>query len=283
MTDKKVWLVTGAGRGMGVDIAKAALAAGHAVVATGRNPERVSAALGAHDDLLVVKLDVTDPADAQAAVTAAVERFGRIDVLVNNAGNFYAGFFEEITPGDFRAQVETTLFGPMNVTRAVLPVLRAQRSGLVVAISSTAGIVGQEFCTAYAAAKFGVEGWIESLAPEVAPFGIRTMLVEPGFFRTELLSPESTNYAQPSIDDYFERTTQTVAAWNAMNGQQGGDPAKLANVLVQLASQDEPPRRFVAGADAIATVEQKAKDLLAQADAYPELSSSLAYSDTADH
>jgi NAD(P)-dependent dehydrogenase (short-subunit alcohol dehydrogenase family) len=283
MTDKKVWLVTGAGRGMGVDIAKAALAAGHAVVATGRNPERVSAALGAHDDLLAVKLDVTDPADARAAVTAAVERFGRIDVLVNNAGNFYAGFFEEITPGDFRAQVETTLFGPMNVTRAVLPVLRAQRSGLVVAISSTAGIVGQEFCTAYAAAKFGVEGWIESLAPEVAPFGIRTMLVEPGFFRTELLSPESTNYAQPSIDDYFERTTQTVAAWNAMNGQQGGDPAKLANVLVQLASQDEPPRRFVAGADAIATVEQKAKDLLAQADAYPELSSSLAYSDTADH
>ena len=283
MTDKKTWFITGAGRGMGVDIAKAALAAGHAVVATGRNPERVSAAIGAHDDLLVVKLDVTDPADAQAAVTAAVERFGRIDVLVNNAGNFYAGFFEEISPQDFRAQVETTLFGPLNVTRAVLPVMRAQRAGLIVAISSTAGIVGGEFCTAYAAAKFGVEGWIESLAPEVAPFGIRTMLVEPGFFRTELLSPESTNYAQPSIEDYAERTNQTVAAWNAMNGQQGGDPAKLATALVQLASQDEPPLRWVAGADAIATVEQKAKDLLAQADAYRELSSSLAYSDTADH
>ena len=280
MTDKKVWLVTGAGRGMGVDIAKAALAAGHAVVATGRNPERVSAALGAHDDLLAVTLDVTDPADAQAAVQAAIERFGRIDVLVNNAGNFYAGFFEEISPQDFRAQVETTLFGPINVTRAVLPVMRAQRSGLVVAISSTAGIVGQEFCSAYAAAKFGIEGWIESLGPEVAPFGIRTMLVEPGFFRTELLSPESTNYAQPSIDDYAERTTQTVAAWNAMNGRQGGDPAKLANVLVQLTSQDEPPLRWVAGADAIATVEHKAKDLLAQADAYRELSSNLAHDDT---
>jgi NAD(P)-dependent dehydrogenase (short-subunit alcohol dehydrogenase family) len=279
MTDKKVWFITGAGRGMGVDIAKAALAAGHAVVATGRNPERVSAAIGAHDNLLAVKLDVTDPTDAQAAVTAAVERFGRIDVLVNNAGNFYAGFFEEITPQDFRAQVETTLFGPMHVTRAVLPVLRAQRSGLVVAISSTAGIVGQEFCTAYAAAKFGVEGWIESLAREVAPFGIRTMLVEPGFFRTELLSPESTNYAAPSIEDYAERTTQTVAAWNAMNGQQGGDPAKLATALVQLASRDEPPARWVAGADAIATVEQKAKDLLAQADAYRELSSNLAHDD----
>src|SRR5215211_2092443 len=282
-TDKKVWLVTGAGRGMGVDIAKATLDAGNAVVATGRRPEAVEQALGgAQDDLLVVKLDVTSPADAQAAVQAAVERFGRIDVLVNNAGNFYAGFFEEISPEDFRAQIETTLFGPINVTRAVLPVMRAQRSGLVVAISSTAGIAGQEFCTAYAAAKFGVEGWIESLAPEVAPFGIRTMLVEPGFFRTELLTPESTNYAQPSIDDYGERTTQTVAAWNAMNGQQGGDPAKLATALVQLAGRDEPPARWVAGADAIATVEQKAKDLLAQADAYRDLSSSLAFSDTAD-
>jgi NAD(P)-dependent dehydrogenase (short-subunit alcohol dehydrogenase family) len=277
MTDKKVWFITGAGRGMGVDIAKAALAAGHAVVATARNTDTVTAALGQDDDPLAVKLDVTDPADAQAAVTAAVERFGRIDVLVNNAGNFYAGFFEEITPQDFRAQVETTLFGPINLTRAVLPVMRAQRSGLVVAISSTAGIVGQEFCTAYAAAKFGVEGWIESLTPEVAPFGIRTMLVEPGFFRTELLSPESTNYAQPSIEDYAERTTQTVAAWKAMNGHQGGDPAKLATALVQLASQDEPPVRFVAGADAIATVEQKANVLLAQADAYRELSSNLAH------
>src|SRR5829696_3767322 len=196
MTDKKVWFITGAGRGMGVDIAKATLDAGNAVVATGRRPEAVEQALGgAQDDLLVVKLDVTSPADAQAAVQAAVERFGRIDVLVNNAGNFYAGFFEEISPEDFRAQIETTLFGPLNVTRAVLPVMRAQRSGLVVAISSTAGIVGQEFCTAYAASKFGVEGWIESLTPEVAPFGIRTMLVEPGFFRTELLTPESTNYA----------------------------------------------------------------------------------------
>jgi NAD(P)-dependent dehydrogenase (short-subunit alcohol dehydrogenase family) len=279
MTDKKVWFITGAGRGMGVDIAKAALAVGDAVVATGRNPERVSAALGAHDDLLAVKLDVTSLDDAKDAARAAVERFGRIDVLVNNAGNFYAGFFEELSPQDVRAQVETTLFGPMHVTRAVLPVMRAQRSGLLVAISSTAGIVGQEFCTAYAAAKFGVEGWIESLAPEVAPFGIRTMLVEPGFFRTELLSPESTNYAQPSIDDYAERTNQTVAAWNAMNGQQGGDPAKLATALVQLASQDEPPLRWVAGADAVATVEQKAKDLLAQADAYRELSSNLAHDD----
>ncbi len=279
MTDKKVWLITGAGRGMGAEMARAALAAGNAVVATGRNTGTVTAALGKDDDLLAVKLDVTDPADAEAAARAAVERFGRIDVLVNNAGNFYAGFFEEISPEDFRAQIETTLFGPMNVTRAVLPVMRAQHSGLVAAISSTAGIAGGEFLTAYAASKFGVEGWMESLTPEVAPVGIRTMLVEPGFFRTELLTPESTTYAEPSIEDYAERTKQTIAAWNGMNGQQGGDPAKLAGALVQLASQEEPPLRFAAGADAIAIVEQKAKALLGQADAYRELSSNLAYDD----
>jgi NAD(P)-dependent dehydrogenase (short-subunit alcohol dehydrogenase family) len=279
MTDNKVWFITGAGRGMGVDIAKAALAAGHAVVATGRNTGTVTAALGQDDDLLSVKLDVTDPADAEAAVRAALRRFGRIDVLVNNAGNFYAGFFEEISPQDFRAQVETTLFGPLNVTRAVLPVMRAQRSGLVIAISSTAGIMGQEFCTAYAAAKFGVEGWMESLTPEVTPFGIRTMLVEPGFFRTELLTPESTTYAASSIEDYDERTRQTVTAWSGMNGLQGGDPAKLADALIQLAGQDEPPLRFPAGADAVSTIEQKAQTLLAQAGAYRDLSGHLAYDD----
>jgi NAD(P)-dependent dehydrogenase (short-subunit alcohol dehydrogenase family) len=223
--------------------------------------------------------DVTDPASAQAAVDAAVERFGRIDVLVNNAGNFYAGFFEEITPQDFRAQVETTMFGPLNVTRAVLPVMRAQGSGLVVVISSTAGITGQEFCSAYAAAKFGLEGWTESLALEVAPFGIRTMLVEPGFFRTELLTPESTSYAEPSIEDYIERTRQTVTAWSGMNGQQGGDPAKLAEALIQLIDTAEPPLRWAAGADAVQTLEQKARTPLDQADAHRELSSSLAHKD----
>src|SRR5688500_8011147 len=134
MTDKTVWFVTGAGRGMGVDIVKAALAAGHAVVATGRNTGAVARAVGTANDLLVVKLDVTRPDDAEAAVAAAVKRFGRIDVLVNNAGDFYAGFFEEISPKDFRAQVETNFFGPVNITRAVLPVLRAQRQGLIITI-----------------------------------------------------------------------------------------------------------------------------------------------------
>ena len=154
--------------------------------------------------------------------------------------------------------------------------VRAQRSGLIVAISSTAGIVGQEFCTAYSASKFGVEGWIESLAPEVAPLGIHTMLVEPGFFRTELLSTESTTYAKLLIDDYAERSEQTVAAWNSMNGKQGGDPAKLAEALIHLASLDEPPLRFVAGGDAVAAVKKKANELISQADAYHELSGNLA-------
>jgi NAD(P)-dependent dehydrogenase (short-subunit alcohol dehydrogenase family) len=279
MTEKKVWFITGAGRGMGVDIAKAALAAGHKVVATGRDPERVAAAVGPSDDLLTVKRDSTDPADAKAAAEAAVERFGRIDVLVNNAGNFYAGFFEEMTPEDFRAQVETNLFGPMNVTRAVLPVMRAQRSGLVIAISSLAGIVGTPFGSAYSTSKFGMEGWIEALTPEVAPFGIRTMVVEPGYFRTDLLTPESTTFTAPSIDDYAERTEETIAAWKGVNGQQPGDPAKLAAALVSLAEEENTPLRWVAGADAVASIEQKAKELLEQIDAYRELSSNLAHDD----
>ena len=279
MTDKNVWLITGAARGMGVDIAKAALAAGHAVVATARNPDSVTAALGKDEDLLAVALDVTDPAAAEAAVKATLDRFGRIDVVVNNAGNFYAGFFEELSPTDVRAQVETTLFGPMNVTRAVLPAMRAQRAGLVVAISSTAGIVGQAFCTAYAAAKFGVEGWIESLTPEVAPFGIDTMLVEPGFFRTELLTPESTTYAEPSIDDYAERTAQTVAAWNGMNGHQAGDPAKLAAALVTLRHRGEPAAALGRRSRRRRNRRAQGQDLLAQVDAHRQLSSNLAHDD----
>jgi len=279
MTDKKVWLITGAGRGLGVDIVKAALAAGHAVIATGRDPKKVEAAVGTHGNVLSIKLDVTNPSDASAAVQASVDKFGRIDVLVNNAGNFYAGFFEELSADQIRNQIETLLFGPMNVARAALPVMRKQRSGLLLTISSTAGIAGQAFCTAYAAAKFGLEGWIESLTPEIAPFGIRTMLVEPGFFRTELLSVDSTTYAPPSIDDYAQQTRETIANWNSMNGRQGGDPAKLAEAIVHLAGLTEPPFRFAAGADAVQTFEAKGNTLLAQANAHPDLSSSLSYDD----
>lgn len=273
----RVLFITGAGRGMGTDIVKHALTAGYRVVATGRNPEKVTEAIGTSEDLLVVKLDVTQPIDAEVAVKTAVERFGSIDVLVNNAGNFYAGFFEEISPENFRAQIETNLFGPINVTRAVLPVMRRQRSGLVVTISSTGGIVGQAFVSAYSASKFALEGWMESLAPEIQPFGIGTMLVEPGFFRTELLTEESTNYPEPLIDDYAEKTRETVTAWKGMNGMQGGDPAKLAKALIVLISGDEAPFRWPAGADAVQTFEKKAHEFLAQADANRDLSSSLSF------
>ncbi|MFF3711228.1 SDR family oxidoreductase [Streptomyces phaeochromogenes] len=276
----KVILVTGAGRGLGTDIAREALAAGHQVVATGRRPEEVEKTLGGpQDNLLVTKLDVTSPEDAEAAAQAAVDRFGRIDVLINNAGNFFAGYFEEITPDQMRRQIETNLFGPMNVTRAVLPVLRKQRAGHVITLSSSAGLIGQEFCVAYAASKFGVEGWMESLRYDVEPYGIRTTVVEPGFFRTELLVDASTTWPEPTIDDYAERTTATVAAWKSMNGQQTGDPVKLARALLTIADRAEPPLRFVAGADAIEGVEAKARELLAQAQASRELGGDLAYDD----
>ena len=226
-----------------------------------------------------MRLDITNAEQAHAAVAAGVERFGRIDVLVNNAGNFIAGFFEEISPAEVQAQVGTLLFGTMAVTRAVLPTMRAQRAGTTVSISFTAGIVGQQFCSAYAAAKFGIEGWMESLATEVDQFGIRTTNVEPGFFRTDLLTPESTTWAELTIDDYAEQSAATKAAWQSMNGKQGGDPAKLATALVSVIDTDKPPARWVAGADAVQAVEEKAKTLLLQVDTYRELSSSLAHDD----
>src|SRR5438874_6133293 len=278
---KKVWWITGAGRGMGVDIAKAALAAGNAVVATGRNIDVTSAAVGQAENLLIVKLDVTSSADAETAVKAAVDRFGHIDVLVNNAANFYGGYFEELTPEQIERQLATGLIGPMHVTRAVLPVMRQQRSGHIISISSSAGLVGFAFCAAYAAAKFGLEGWMESLQQEVAPFGITTTIVNPGFFRTELLEPPSVTYAEPSIEDYADRTVEQLKWWQAQSGKQGGDPAKLARALVTIASEAQPPRRFIAGADAIGLAEQKIADLKAQIDAYRELSTSLSLDELA--
>jgi len=276
MTDTTVWFITGAARGMGVDIARAALDAGHRVVATARDAARVTEALGEHDDLLPLSLDITDPAAANDAAAAAVERFGSIDVLVNNAGMFSAGYFEEISDEQYRQQMEVNFFGPLTVTRAILPVMRQQRSGRVITITSTAGLVGVDFCSAYSSSKFALEGWMETLRTDVEPFGITTTIVEPGFFRTELLvEGSSTIWPALSIDDYAARTTETIAAWKRMNGTQGGDPAKLAAALVQIAALPEPPARFLAGADAVQTAEAKAAMLVEQADAHRELSSSM--------
>jgi NAD(P)-dependent dehydrogenase (short-subunit alcohol dehydrogenase family) len=275
-TEKKTWIITGAGRGMGVDFAKAALAADHNVVATGRNPDAVAEAVGASDRLLVVKLDVTSAQDAEAAAKAAVDRFGSIDVLVNNAASFYAGYFEELTAEHIERQFAVSVMGPMNVTRAVLPAMREQRSGHVVTISSLAGFAGAEYTSAYAASKFAVDGWMESLAPEIEPFGIHATVVNPGFFRTALLTPESTNYAEPSIDDYAERSAAQREFFESMNGNQGGDPTKLAQALLTIADQEPPPFRFIAGADALAQAEEKLAERQQQIDAYRDLSASLA-------
>ena len=202
-------------------------------------------------------------------------------MLVNNAGNFQAGYFEEISPEQFRAQMETNFFGPLNVTRAVLPVMRRQRSGHIVTITSTAGIVSGGFGSAYGASKFALEGWTESLREEVEQFGILVTAVEPGFFRTELLvEGSSTLWSDLSIDDYAE-TASTIEAWKSMNGKQSGDPAKLAVSLVKVIELNDPPARWVAGADAVQAVKQKGQTLIEQADAHLDLSTGLDHADDA--
>ncbi|MFF1632273.1 SDR family NAD(P)-dependent oxidoreductase [Leifsonia sp. NPDC058248] len=276
MTEKDVWFITGAGRGMGVDIAQAALAAGRLVVATARDAAKVAAAVGGHENLLAVSLDITDTASVDAAVRAATDRFGRIDVLVNNAGNFQPGFFEEVSPAQFRAQMETNFFGPLNVTRALLPIMRAQRYGHIITITSTAGIVSGGFGSAYGASKFALEGWTESLREEVAQFGVRVTAVEPGFFRTELLvEGSSTIWPELSIADYAEATAKTIEEWKSMNGQQSGDPAKLAANLVKVVDLDPAPARWVAGADAVEAITAKGQTLIDQATAHLDLSAGL--------
>jgi NAD(P)-dependent dehydrogenase (short-subunit alcohol dehydrogenase family) len=207
-------------------------------VATGRSTDSVAKAFGEDENLLIVKLDVTKKEDADVAVNSAVEKFGKIDVLVNNAANFLAGFFEELTQEEIMQQINTSLVGPMIVTRAVLPVMRKQRSGHIIAISSTAGLTSLEFCSAYSASKFGLEGFIQALQTELSPFGINTTIVNPGFFRTELLTEQSTKYADNPIADYNEKREQLMHFWKGANGQQPGDPAKLAQALVTIAAEE---------------------------------------------
>jgi NAD(P)-dependent dehydrogenase (short-subunit alcohol dehydrogenase family) len=283
MKENKVWFITGASSGIGLEIAKSALATGYKVVATGRSTEKVSKAIGTtSDNLLIVKMDVTNSKEIETAVQSAVDKFKTIDVLVNNAGNFYAGFFEELSQRQIELQLTTSLYGPMNVTRAVLPVMRKNRSGHIITISSMAGLVGYEYCSAYCASKFGLEGWMDCLALEVAPFSIHTTVVEPGFFRTGLLTPTSTIWAENAIEDYAAKNAELRPFWKSMNGKQQGDPAKLAAALIKLANENEPPKRWLAGADAIETAEQKVAEFQKQINAYRDLSSSLAIDTTSE-
>lgn len=272
MTKKKVWFITGASRGLGLEIARAVLTAGHSVVATARNPSTIEAALGKSDKLLAVKLDVTIPAQATAAVTAATEKFGRIDVLVNNAGYGQLGWFENTSDEQIRNQFETNVFGPMHVTRAVLPLMRAQRAGHIFTISSVAGFFSVAGSTTYSASKFAVEGWMEGLALEVKPFGIKVTTVGPGFFNTDFLDGSSVVYGAHDIEDYAPQVKEFTEWHHNMNHKQVGDPYKLGEVLIKLAAADSPPVRFAAGSDAYGVSMKKIKTLTDETEEWKILS-----------
>ncbi|MER8029711.1 SDR family oxidoreductase [Streptomyces bauhiniae] len=278
----KVVFITGAGRGLGLDIARSALAAGHHVVATARDPQRAATALGGpRERLLTLELDIRDSGAAAKAVDSALERYGRIDVLVNNAAIVQAGYFEDVSPAQVREQIETNLFGPMNVARPVLPVMRRQRSGHLITISSLGGLIGFEFGVAYVASKFATEGWMETLREEVRPYGIRITTVEPGFFRTGLMTDASLTWPEGSTEDYAERTAAYTKAWQEMDGRQPGDPAKLAAAVLRIIEMDEPPARFIAGEDATAAVEAMGRQIIEQVRVSRELAPDLAHEPTA--
>jgi len=235
----KVWFVTGAGSGIGAGVARAARKAGHRIVATGRNMGKLHDALAdvAGDDLLLERLDVTSEAEAKRAVDAAVARFGPIDVLVNNAGYSLLGNFEEFTTEQMERQFAPNFWGVVHVMRAVLPIMRRQRSGHIINISSVAGVVGQRAVAAYGASKFAVEGLSLAVAQEVEPFGIKVTVVEPGFFRTGLLDPRSVEWSSGHIEDYGP-AGNIAATWAAYHGQQPDDPAALGEALVQIADME---------------------------------------------
>ncbi|MGA0598063.1 SDR family NAD(P)-dependent oxidoreductase [Enterovirga sp. CN4-39] len=247
----KVWLVTGASRGLGREIALRALDAGATVVAAARSADAVRDACGGEQDRLhALALDITDAEAANAVAAETVERFGAIDVLVNNAGYAELGFFETFTDAAVRRQFEVNLFGTMNVARAVVPHMRRRRSGLVVTISSVSGLVSSGGGAVYSASKFAVEGWMEGFAQELAPLGIRSLLVEPGMLRTDFMDAKSASFGSIDIPDYAEAMAQYRAFVDGANGNQPGDPKLLAARIVALASQGEAPSRLVFGDDA---------------------------------
>jgi NAD(P)-dependent dehydrogenase (short-subunit alcohol dehydrogenase family) len=269
----RIWFVTGASRGLGTAIAQAALDAGDHVVVTARRREALTEIFGPDDDRrLTLAMDVTRPDQVRSAVDAALARFGRIDVLVNNAGYGHLSVFEESTPGDAVAQYDTNVFGLMHVTRAVLPAMRAQRSGRIFNISSVGGIVGGPSGALYCASKFAVEGFTESLAGEVAGFGIHATIVEPGFFRTDFLEPTSVRHGSLPIADYADLSAGLKTFYDSRSRNQAGDPAKLGQALVALADADAPPSRWAAGTDAVAMVQDKIARLTAELDAWRALS-----------
>jgi NAD(P)-dependent dehydrogenase (short-subunit alcohol dehydrogenase family) len=267
--------VTGAARGIGAEVVKAALHAGDVVVATGRDPSKLEQTFGAGDRLLALELDVTREEQSRAAVEAALRRFGRIDVLVNNAGYGHLGVFEESTDDDVRRQFATNVFGLMSVTRAVLPAMRAQRAGRIINISSLAGIRGGFGASLYCSSKFAVEGFTQSLAPEVAPFGVHVTAVSPGYIRTDFLDQTSVRYSDGAIADYAKAVADMRAFYEQRSHNQAGDPVRLAAVIVHLADLDDPPVSFVAGSDAVKTATEVFAAAKVQVQAWREVSTSI--------
>ncbi|MCR3694531.1 SDR family NAD(P)-dependent oxidoreductase [Citrobacter sp. Cpo037] len=251
----RVWFVTGAARGMGARVVNAALQQGDRVVATGRNMDKLrrTFSTASAENIELLELDVRDEHQAKVAVDAAIRRFGRIDVLVNNAGFCLLGRFEEATAEQIELQFATNVFGMANVLRAVLPVMRQQRSGRIINTSSIAGVKAVANATFYSASKFAVEGMTLALADEVTPLGIHVTAIEPGFFRTEFLSNSSAHYGEKKIEDYadFGDARELLAS---ADGQQQGDPAKLAQVVCQMVEMENPPRQLLIGNDAISYV-----------------------------
>ena len=277
MTQKndQVWFITGANKGMGAAIAKEALDRGYKVVATARNPERAGEVLGGSPNLLIVNLDITNDEQVQSAVNAALDRFGRIDVLVNNAGYALLGFFEEMSEKLIRQQIETNVFGTMKVTRAVLPFMRKQGSGLVIVFSSASGIRAVGGSSIYSASKFALEGWTEGLNADLKPFGIRCMLVEPGPFRTDFANFDtSLTFSDMEIDDYKQQRETTYNTFASLNQTQPGDPAKLAKVLMTAVNAPNPPLRLLAGKAAVAAIDQYLSGRRAEYEAWREVSAS---------
>ncbi|WP_329189484.1 oxidoreductase [Actinacidiphila glaucinigra] len=266
------WFITGAARGFGLEVARQALERGDRVVATARDPRDVERALSAYGErVLAVALDVTDEAQARAAVDAAVYAFGRIDVLVNNAGRGVLGAVEETSDAAFRAVYETNVFGLANVTRAVLPVMRRQRSGRILNLSSIGGFRGAPGFGVYCSTKFAVEGLSEALHGELAPLGIHVVIVEPGYFRTDFLDASSLHTEGRVIDDYAATAGAVRDAVPGLNHTQPGDPVKGARAMIELADSGHPPMRAQLGSDCAAAMDGKIAELRKETDAWRDL------------
>ena len=268
-----VWFITGASRGFGLEIAREALSRGNSVVATARNPQTLLDVLpDGGDRLLVVPLDVAVPAQVTGAVDAAIAHFGRIDALVNNAGRGLVGAVEETSDSEARAVFDVNVFGLLAVTKAILPHMRSQRSGLIVNLSSVGGFVAWPGWGVYAATKFAVEALSEAMAHELAPLGIRSVAIEPGPFRTNFLDGSSLSVAEARITDYAD-TAGAARDWAVdSNYGQDGDPLKAAKIIVDLASHDELPERIQLGANAVNDVAVKLERTARDQEAWREIS-----------